>query len=182
MRTPSFLRNKAVQATLGLGAAGALLLTGGAVQAALVGVSGSYIERTYIATENNAYVNSSATSTWQNVPNMSRSVTIASGTRRALDVSYTAESQCTGTSGWCSVRAVVINSAGTVTELNPVASTDFAFDSADATDNWESNAINRTSSFLPAGTYTVRIQSTEVGAVGTLRLDDQHLKVGVLRP
>lgn len=169
-----------MKVTLGIGAAAALLLTGGAAQAVLTGISGSYVERNIVRTENATYTNTSAASTWQAVPGMSQSVTIASGTRRALDVSYTAESLCSGGTGYCSVRVVVINSAGAITELNPVAGVNFAFDSAD-TDRWESNAIGRITNPLGAGTYTVRVQATKVGTVGSLQLDEQYFKVGVLR-
>jgi hypothetical protein len=178
----SLVRSKIVRALMGVGVAGALLFTGSAAQSALTGSSGSYIERQSQVTENLTYTNSSAASTWQNVPGMSRSFTIASGTRREFVARYTAESWCTGTSGYCSVRVLLTRPGGAVTELNPVAGVNFAFDSA-STDRWESNAIDRSTGSLPAGTYTLRVQATKVGAgVSSLQLDEQHFTVGVLRP
>lgn len=181
LRTPSFLRKKSVKIAAAVTLAAGLVLSGGAAQAVLTGISGTYVERNTVVTQNVPYTYNLASGDWQAVPGMSRMVTIASGTRRALDTHYTAESQCEGGSGYCSVRIVYIRSgvAGVV-ELNPVAGTDFAFDSVD-TDRWESNAIGRISNSLPAGTYTVRVEARKVGAVTTLRLDEQYFKVGVLR-
>lgn len=172
-------RKKLFLGLAGAATAAVVFLGGGVAGAVLTGISGSYVERNLVRTESATYTNSSAANTWQPVPGLSQVVTIAANTRRSFDASYSAESLCSGGTGYCSVRIVAIKS-GVVTELNPVASLNYAFDSVD-TDRWEGHAFNRTSDFLAAGTYTVRVEAAKVGTVTTLQLDEQHFKVGVLR-
>jgi hypothetical protein len=170
-----------VQALLGIGAAAALLFMGGAAQAVLTGTSGSYAERNLNRTQNVAYTNSAAANTWQIVPGMSHVVTVASGTTRVIEATYSARSYCAGGTGYCSVRIVFAKTgvAG-VTELNPVMGFNSIFDSVD-TDRYESHAINRSTGYLSAGTYTVRVEAAEWGTVGTFQLTGQHFGVDVVR-
>jgi len=163
---------------VGLGVA-AMVLVGTAAQAVLTGVSGTTSDWHRYVNESNAWSTSAAA--FVDVPGATTTITISSGTRRMLDVRYTAESQCGGSGGWCAVRAVVVRPNGTLLELNPQSGTDFAFDSAGA-DNWESHAIERTSSYLPAGTYRVKIQAGVVAGATSLRLDDWTLAVERVRP
>ena len=128
--------------------------------------------------ETNAW--STGAGAFVDVPGATTTVTIASRTRRMLDARFTAESQCSGTGGWCSVRIVVIRPNGSLLELNPRSGTDFAFDSA-GSDNWESHAIERTSPYLPAGRYRVKVQAGVVGAT-SIRLDDWTFAVERVRP
>jgi hypothetical protein len=162
---------------VGLGAA-TLVLVGTAAQAVLTGVSGTQSDLQRYVNETTAW--STAAAAFVDVPGAATTVTVPRGTRKMIDARYTAESQCTGTGGWCSVRIVVVRPNGTLLELNPQSGTDFAFDSAGA-DNWESHAIERTSSYLPAGTYRVKVQAGVVGAT-SLRLDDWTLAVERVRP
>jgi hypothetical protein len=165
-----------------LAVVGLALGAAGTTYAITTFATGTFSDRQYFATNDVAYTVPSATpsGTWVNVPDMARTISVPAGTSRLLDARFTAESYCSGGS-YCSVRIVVINSAGATTELYPQAGTDFAFDSA-STDLWESNAIERNSrTFLPAGTYTVRVQAAKVGNP-TLRLDDMHLAVELIRP
>jgi hypothetical protein len=181
LRTTSLLRNKAIRASLVLGASAALLFTGGAVNAALTGTSGSYAERNLNRTQNVTYTNTSAANTWQVVPGMSHVVTVASGTTRVIEASYSARSYCAGGTGYCSVRIVFVKSgSAAITELNPVLGFNSIFDSAD-TDRYESNALNRSTGYLGAGTYTVRVEAAEWGTVGTFQLVGQHFGVDVVR-
>ncbi|HEX6258324.1 MAG TPA: hypothetical protein VFZ48_02515 [Candidatus Saccharimonadales bacterium] len=154
----------------------------GSVYALVTNSTGTFSDRQYFATNDVAYNVPAATPSgvWVNVPGMVRTVTVPSGTSRLLDARFTAESNCTGGS-WCSVRIVVINSAGATTELYPQSGLDFAFDSPGA-DLWEGHAIERnTRSFLPAGTYRVQVQAAKIGNPN-FRLDDMHLVVEAVRP
>ena len=188
MRTPSFLRNKVVQASLGLGAAVALLFTGGAVQAALVGsTSGSSLSDTE-GTESAAWqLPAAAQNTWVNVPGMTRTVTVPSGATRKLNALYGAESLCQGSNGsWCSVRIIAVNaSTGATNELHPRSGTDYAFDSPGINTGFEWEGHVRPQSIrLGAGTYRVLVQAARVngGASTTspsFRLDEQYFNVEV---
>jgi hypothetical protein len=168
-------------ALVGVASAAALLATGAGAQAVLTGTSGSYAERNLNRTQNVAYTNTSAAGSWQAVPGMSHVVTVASGTTRMIEASYSARSYCAGGTGYCSVRIVFVKAgvAG-VTELNPVLGLNSIFDSAD-TDRYEAHAFDRSTGYLGAGTYTVRVEAAEWGTVGTFQLTGQHFGVDVVR-
>jgi hypothetical protein len=159
-------------------AAGALVAT--AAYAIVVGRTGTTSERQTFVHNTSAF--STTSGAFTNVTSAVRSVTISSGTVRMLDARFTAESQCVGNTGWCSVRIVVVASNGAVTELDPASGSDFAFDSAAGGDTWEGHAIERTSRFLSAGTYSVRVQARVVSGATRVRLDDWSLAVEVIRP
>jgi hypothetical protein len=158
-------------------AVGALI--GTAAYAVVLGRQGTFSERQTFVHSTDPFGTSS--SSFVNVTNAVRTVTVPSGTTRMLDARFTAESQCVGTSGWCSVRIVVIRGTSTV-EMDPASGSDFAFDSAAGGDNWEGHAIERTSRFLSAGTYTVRVQARVVSGATSVRLDDWTLAVELIRP
>lgn len=160
-------------ATLAIGA--------GAAVAVITGRSGTFSERqTFVHNTEPTVI--STTGGWSNVPNAFRTVSVPSGTSRMVDARFSAESMCSGsaTSGWCSLRIVILTSAGGVIELDPASGTDFAFDSGG--DRWESHAVERTSRYLPAGTYTVRVQAQIRPGATSLRLDDWTLAVELIRP
>ncbi|MET7334534.1 hypothetical protein [Nonomuraea sp. NPDC005650] len=118
---------------------------------------------------------------WGNIPTASVNVTVPSGTTRFVDARFTAESICVGdASAWCSVRIVVINSAGTTTELQPVTSTDYRFDSPGGAE--EAHALERFSPSLGAGTYTVRVQALRITGITQFTLDDYSFAVGLVEP
>lgn len=104
---------------------------------------------------------------------------VPSGTTRLFDARFTAETQCSGTSGsWCSARVVGRNnSTGFVFELNPQAGLNFAFDSVGANDLWEGHAFERSRRVLTAGSYTFFVQLSTVGTGTTFRVDDWHFAV-----
>ncbi|HTE22466.1 MAG TPA: hypothetical protein VK674_05505 [Candidatus Limnocylindria bacterium] len=179
----SFVKSSKKMA-IGLAAAAVVVVGAGAgtAYALITNSTGTFSDRQYFATNDVAYTVPAATpsGTWVNVPGMVRTISVPANTRRLVDARFTAESMCTGGS-WCSVRIVVVNSAGAVTQLYPQSGTDFAFDSPSA-DLWESNAIERNSrTFLPTGTYRVYVQAAKVGSP-TFRLDDMHLAVEAVRP
>jgi hypothetical protein len=172
------LLTAAITAAVALGAAGA-----GAV---LTSRTGTFTERQIFLAESTAW--QSPAPAYTNVPGAAASVTVPAGTSRIVNVRFTAESACGGTSGWCTVRAVLVYPTGAVLELFPVVGTDFAFDTADTADpagwedTWESHAIDRSSPYLAAGTYRVYVQARTVGGAAYIRLDDWHLTVGLVRP
>jgi hypothetical protein len=163
---------------VGLGVA-ALVLVGTAANAVLTGVSGTYSDQQRFVNETNAW--STGAAAFVDVPGAVTTITVPSGTRRMIDARFTAESQCSGGGGWCSVRIVIVRPTGGLLELNPQSGTDFAFDSTGA-DNWESHAIERTSSYLPAGSYRVKVQAGVVAGASSLRLDDWTFAVERVRP
>jgi hypothetical protein len=99
------------------------------------------------------------------------SITIPAGQTGYLVSTFSGESLCAGTSGWCAVR-VRVNGA----ESNPVVGANFAFDTA-SSDLWESNSIQRISRLLGAGTYTVEVQWLYTTAGISDQLDDWLFQV-----
>jgi hypothetical protein len=172
-----FKRSRALVIVGAVVAVGALVAT--AAYAIVVGRSASTTERHTFVHSTDSFT--TASPAYVNVNNAVRSVTIAAGTVRMLDVRFAGESTCTGSTGHCSVRIVIVAADGTVTELDPASGPDFAFDSALGGDNWESHAMERTSRLLSAGTYRVQVQARVVSAT-SLRLDDWTLAVEVIRP
>lgn len=158
-------------------AAAAVLGAGGAASALVTSTTGTYSERQTFARNDQPTVVTSTSF----VDVASVAVAIPGGTRRLLDARFTAESQCSGRTGWCSARIIATNVAnGATVELNPSSGLDYAFDSPG--DTWEGHSMERTSNFLPAGVYRVRVQAARVAGATSLRLDDTHLAVEVIRP
>lgn len=158
------------------------LLATTAASAVLTSRTGGYTDRQTFITESTAW--STASSSYTNVPGAAAAVFVPSGSSRLVNVRFTAESACSGTVGWCTVRAILIYPTGAALELYPASGTDFAFDTADpaSTDIWESHAIERSSPWLPPGSYRLYIQTRTVSGAASIRLDDWHLAVGVVRP
>ncbi len=170
----------ATAATLGLTATVASAMMGPQTEsgpAVLTPHSGTSVTNTQILTQNAAWGPvAPAAGTFVDVPGAAVSVTVPAGTSRVFDTSFTAESECGGTGGWCSVRVVMTFPSGATIELDPVAGTDFAFDSAGG-DRWQSNAIGRVSPRVGAGTYRLRVQAARVSGATSIRLDDWTFKV-----
>ncbi|BFU47201.1 hypothetical protein [Krasilnikovia sp. MM14-A1004] len=160
-------------------ASAAVVLTGTVAHAVITGRVGSLTDQQRYVHQTDAW--STGAAAFVNVPGATTTVVVPGGTSRMLDARFSAESFCAG-GGWCSVRIIVIRSNGTFFELDPVVGTDFAFDSGSTSDNWESHAIERTSPFLPAGTYRVQVQAGVVAGATSVRLDDWTLAVERVRP
>ena len=100
-------------------------------------------------------------------------VTIPEGRTGLLLARFSAESACTGGSGWCQATIMVDGA-----EANPAVGRDFAFDSPDddseTGSSWESHAMDRSVGPLAAGTYTVTVQ-TDLISAGSFQLDDWQL-------
>lgn len=163
--------------------AAAVLLAAAPSTAALSGRSSSFSERQHYRHENVAFQTGAVAYT--NLPGALVTVVVPAGTRRMLDVSFSAETQCVGASGWCTARPIVVYPSGVVLELDPIAGTDFAFDSAKPlgpTGQWGSHAMQRTSPYLPSGTYRVLVQVRNVSGAVAFRLDEWTLAIEVERP
>ncbi|RBQ19425.1 hypothetical protein DP939_16050 [Spongiactinospora rosea] len=116
---------------------------------------------------------------WGNIPTALVTVNVPAGTTRLVNARFTAESLCVGTaSAWCSVRIVVTNSAGTITELQPVTSTDYRFDTPGGAE--EAHALERFSTVLLPGSYTVRVQALRMTGITQFTLDDYAFTVGLV--
>src|SRR5262245_466950 len=104
------------------------------------------------------------------------SITIPAGQTGYLLTTFSGESYCSGTSGWCSLRVLVNN-----VESNPIVGTNFAFDSASGSDLWESHSIQRISGLLSGGpngtTYTVEVEWLFTTAGINYQLDDWLFQV-----
>lgn len=172
------IRKRSTQILVGVAAAAALLLTGGAAQAVLTGHSGgSSVSMTGVTEEGAWGLPAASQGTWVNVTGQVRSVTVPSGTTRRFVAEYNAESLCSGT-GWCSVRIVALNSAGAAWELFPRSGTDFAFDTDG--DSYSAHSVKRTIR-LGAGTWRFQVQAARVAGSSTtspaLRLDEHYFDV-----
>ncbi len=154
----------------------ALLLGGAGVAIAATTLkSGSSVSHTTVRTQNAA---SSFTGT-SFVTLGSSSVFAGAGS--FILATFSAESACSGGSGWCSVRILIDG-----TEAEPVAGTDFAFDSTDANRetgaSWESHSMQRTRTVSATGTHSVVVQVAQVGAGITARYDDWTLSALAIAP
>ena len=150
-----------------------------AAAAVISGATGTVTERQTFARNDVAQVITSGS--FVDVAGGAVTVRVPAGQKRMLDARYTAETLCSG-GGWCSARIVVTRTspAGGTSELLPASGTDFSFDAPG--DNWEGHALERTSNYLAAGVYRVHVQAAVVAGATSLRLDDTHLAVEVIRP
>jgi hypothetical protein len=123
---------------------------------------------------------------WSDLPGASVLVNVPANQSRLYDVPFFAESQCVGPGGGggCSVRIIAINIAtGTVTELNPQAGIDYAFDSdmAGATDDLlEGHGMERSrrlSGGANGASYQIEVQYAVTNNNISFTLDDWHLAV-----
>ncbi len=170
-------RKIALAATAAVAAVG---LTAGTVMAVSSSVNAGTVTNQAFRTQNAA--STAIGTSWTNAPGLpAATITVPSGSSRVLAADYTAETQCLGTSGWCTARIGYIK-AGTSTfvPMAPYEGMDFALDSpgGDTHGSWEGHAMSRSSARVGAGTYYVYVQVAKNGAgVSEFRLDDQHLRV-----
>jgi hypothetical protein len=105
------------------------------------------------------------------------SITVPAGTKAIILARFSAESACSGGSGYCSIR---IRIGGEDGQPVPTGAEFFAFDSSDGDtetgSSWESHAMER-SRVLGPGTYVVRVQAAVSDAALSFRLDDANLTV-----
>jgi hypothetical protein len=158
-------------------ATAALTLTTTTATAVLVGVRGGSMTERQVRTENSP--TDFFGTTFTSIPNAALSVTVPGGTSRLVTGRFTAESECTGTSGGhCSVRLVAFNNVTSeLVELNPRTGFEFAFDSVSA-DRFNSNSVARAIR-LGAGSWTILVQQANHMAGVHSRLDDWTFEVDV---
>jgi hypothetical protein len=119
------------------------VLLGGTAYAAAIQLTGSETTKQYFVSENAPFTVTTV-GAWQNVPTAFVSINVPSGTSRMIDARYTAESLCTGTGGWCSVRIALFTATGVfMSEFHPGAGTYYKFDTPGGAE--ETGALERTS-------------------------------------
>jgi hypothetical protein len=101
----------------------------------------------------------------------STSIAVPTGQTAVVNARISGESMCTG-GDYATVRLLLDGN-----EMSPAVSTDFAFDSSDTategTSSWESHAVERFVSGVPAGDHTITAQ-VSTGCT-TFRFDDWTL-------
>jgi hypothetical protein len=112
-----------------------------------------------------------SSTTYTQVTSTTISVPSSIGAARLM-ARFTAESSCSGTGGWCTLRILVDGF-----EMNPVVGTDYAWDSGG--DIAGTASIDRTSGILQPGTHTVSVEARLVGAATLLALDDWQLTLEI---
>jgi hypothetical protein len=119
---------------------------------------------------------------WQPL-GLTKEVSVPDGTRGWLHADVTAESACSGGSGYCQMRILYQRvGGGPTTEMWPQVGEDFAFDSSDndteSSSSWEGHAMSRSTlgPLLP-GTYQVWVEYKTSTGPTTFRLDDTRLGV-----
>jgi len=174
------IRRKRLVLLVGVVAVVAAIATGTAIAVHAGPYSGGYSYQTII--QNSTDASSIATTAFVTLAGTFTFVSVPSSTTRLIDARFTAESSCAGggAGNWCTARIVVYNrSTGSITELLPQSSTDFAFDSVgSANDYWESHAIERSIRLGP-GTYYVYVQWRTTSTSTVFRLDDWHFAVDI---
>ncbi|MBI4261717.1 MAG: hypothetical protein HY658_14270 [Actinobacteria bacterium] len=114
--------------------------------------------------------------TFVNVPGAKSTIFVPKGTRALVLVRFSAESRCSGGSGWCSVRVMV-----GANEAAPAAGTSFAFDAASEAGEYEAHAMERIAGPLDPGTYSVRVQWAVSNGDLTFWLDDWLMAIERVR-
>lgn len=132
------------------------------------------IFKTIVVTETNAQ--STNSTSYVNLPGASATITVPAGKIHLVNVRFSAESYCFGSTSdagnWCSVRILVDG-----TEMLPNSGFDFAFNAnGNADDFWEGHAMERTL-VVGAGTHTVTVQWANTSSNLTFRLDDWTMLV-----
>lgn len=152
----------------------ALTLTGASVAAAATtGHSGTTVTRTAVVTQDTAVVYGGTT--YANVGSLG----IYALAGQWITVTFTAESTCTGPTGWCSVRILVDG-----VEAEPVVGTDYAFNSPAASGpvGWAGHSVTRVRTATQSTTHTVIVQTINVAGATGHRLDDWTLEAQVITP
>lgn len=162
-------------AVVAVGAMAALGLTATAAVALTTAHSASRFYQFQARTGDTAWTG--AGTAWTDVPGAAIGVTVPSGTSRMFHTTFTAESLCGGSSGWCSARVVIVRGTAAPVELRPIVGTDYAFDSPGG--SWEAHGMDRTSYYWGAGSYVIKVQVARVAAT-SFRIDDWNFNVTTL--
>ena len=116
-----------------------------------------------------------SSTSYVDLPGASLNITVPAGQVMLLTATFSAESRCSGASGFCTAKIIIGGTDGT-----PDVDDDFAFDSTDSgsegTSSWEARSFTRYRT-LGAGNYTVTVQHGVTDAAASFRLDDWTLVV-----
>ena len=154
---------------------GALLAGSGVVVAASVIKSGKAVTAVKVVTD--AAAVSTASQTYADVPGMSLSVTVPSGEKAVLLITFSAQSRCldgSGATAFCYARVLV--------DGNTALPGEVIFDSAadgNAANAYETNSMQFVVGPLNAGGHTVRVQTRVDEAVSSFTM--AHRTLSVLR-
>jgi hypothetical protein len=159
--------------TLAIAVAAAFAVTAVPTFAAVT-LRGNGVAKITVVTETNAQ--STSSTSFINLPGAAASITVPSLATQLVNVRFSAESYCFGSSAgvgnWCSVRILVDG-----IEMLPNSGGDFAFDARGVADDfWEGHAMERTI-LLRGGTHSITVQWAVTSSAVTFRLDDWTLAV-----
>ncbi len=110
------------------------------------------------------------------VPTAETTIVVPRGTRALLLIRFSAESNCTGGTGWCTLRIMVDK-----VQATPAAGNSFAFDWASEGDEYEAHSMERVRGPLGPGTYAVRVQWAVSDSSLSFWLDDWLLTIERVR-
>lgn len=160
---------------IAVAATSAVVLAAGGAIAATSSFTGGAVTRTAILTQDSASTHSGTTATTLGTV----SINVDAGA--TVLVTFSAESACTGVTGYCTARILFDGS-----EASPVAGNDFAFDSTnngtETATSWEAHSMQRVATALMAGTYTVEVEVRQSAAGVTARYDDWTLTAMAIAP
>jgi len=136
--------------------------------------TGAGVAKITVITETNAQTTSSTS--YVPLPGATATITVPALKTQLVNVRFSAESYCFGSTSlsfnWCSV-AVFADGV----EMLPNSNFDFAFDAnGNADDAWEGHAMERTAVLGP-GTHTISLQWAVTNAGVTFRLDDWTMAI-----
>ena len=131
--------------------------------------TGTGVFKTTVVTETSAQSTTSAA--YVNLPGATANITVPAGKVHLVNVRFSAESYCFGSTGltgnWCTIRILADG-----VEMLPNSGSDFAFNANGAADDfWEGHAMERTLVLGP-GPHTISAQWAVTNSGVTFRLDD----------
>jgi hypothetical protein len=131
-----------------------------------------------VSSQNSATASTTSSTSYVELPGSLETVVVPTGQTARIVTMFSGESRCIGGLAFdtCGVRVTVDGN-----ELAPAAGTDFAFDTSNPTDGWESHAIVRISETLSAGNHPVRVEYRTSSGATTFRLDDWLLAIMLQR-
>ena len=134
---------------------------------------------TSIVTVREDAATSTSSTAFVDIPGATATITVPAGQSSLFIATFSAESTCTGTSGWCAIRIMLTGPSSF--EMLPAAGANFAFDSNDGGTetiaSWEGHSMQRSFSVSTAGTWTVQAQQLVTATGMTFALDDWLLRV-----
>ena len=99
---------------------------------------------------------STASTSYVAIPGAQVTMNVPAGKEKYFLATFTTESRCTGTSGWCTVRILIDG-----VEMSPAVGTDFAFDTPG--NSYRSLSVTRVVGPVTSGTHTIKAEYALVG-------------------